>query len=104
MTAVRPTEEAVGASLHLGAGPAHHAVADPVVHGLCAREVFGIDEAGRVTGVIATAEDGSRTLFKAAKGVIVCTGSYAGNAAMVKKFQQEKVAKLLEEGNVYTVL
>ena len=42
MTAVRPTEEAVGASLHLGAGPAHHAVADPVVHGLCAREVFGI--------------------------------------------------------------
>ena len=43
-------------------------------------------------------------LFRsAAKGVIVCTGSYAGNAAMVKKFQQEKVAKLLEEGNVYTM-
>ncbi|MFR3452428.1 MAG: hypothetical protein ACLTSX_13595 [Collinsella sp.] len=42
-------------------------------------------------------------MFKAAKGVIVCTGSYAGNAAMVKKFQQEKVAKLLEEGNVYTM-
>lgn len=66
-------------------------------------EVLVQDEAGRVTGVIATAEDGSRTLFKAAKGVIVCTGSYAGNAAMVKKFQQEKVAKLLEEGNVYTM-
>lgn len=66
-------------------------------------EVLVQDEAGRVTGVIATAEDGSRTLFNAAKGVIVCTGSYAGNAAMVKKFQQEKVAKLLEEGNVYTM-
>lgn len=66
-------------------------------------EVLVQDESGRVTGVIATGEDGSRTLFNAAKGVIVCTGSYAGNAAMVKKFQQEKVAKLLEEGNVYTM-
>ena len=42
MAAVRPAEEAVGATLHLGAGPAHHAVADAVVHGLGAREVFGI--------------------------------------------------------------
>lgn len=66
-------------------------------------EVLVQDESGRVIGVIATGEDGSRTLFNASKGVIVCTGSYAGNPAMVKEFQQEKVAKLLDEGNVYTM-
>ena len=66
-------------------------------------EVLVQDDSGRVTGVIAANEDGTRTLFNAASGVIVCTGSYAGNPAMVKQFQQPAVAKLLEEGNVYTM-
>ena len=47
------------------------------------------DDSGRVTGVVATGEDGGRTLFNAAKGVFVCTGSYGAELAMVKKFQQD---------------
>ncbi|MDD5806339.1 MAG: FAD-dependent oxidoreductase, partial [Eggerthellales bacterium] len=66
-------------------------------------EVLVQNEEGRVTGVIAVDKDGARTLFNAAKGVVVCTGSYASDPAMMKKFQQEKVAKMLEEGNVYTM-
>lgn len=37
----------------------------------------------RVTGVIATAEDGSHIQFNAAKGVLVCTGGFAGDIEML---------------------
>ena len=42
---------------------------------------------GRVTGVIATTEDGSYIQVNAAKGVIVCTGGYGANQQMLDDLQ-----------------
>ena len=46
-------------------------------------QVLTQDEAGRVTGVIATDADGNNVLFSASKGVVIAAGDYAGNPAMV---------------------
>ena len=45
------------------------------------------DADGRVTGVIATTEDGSYIQVNAAKGVIVCTGGYGANQQMLDDLQ-----------------
>ncbi len=42
------------------------------------------DEAGKVSAVVATKEDGSHVRYKAAKGVILATGDYANNPEMVE--------------------
>ena len=47
-------------------------------------ELLAKDENGVVTGVYATAADGSIVKFEAAKGVILTTGDYGHNIAMVK--------------------
>lgn len=44
------------------------------------------DAATGVTGVIATAEDGSHVQFNAAKGVILATGDICGNQEMIDAF------------------
>ena len=45
------------------------------------------DDSGKVTGVIATKEDGSYIQVNAAKGVIVCTGGYGANDQMLQDLQ-----------------
>ncbi|MBR2834232.1 MAG: FAD-dependent oxidoreductase [Coriobacteriales bacterium] len=47
-------------------------------------ELLAKDEAGVVTGVYATAEDGSIVKFEGTKGVILTTGDYGHNLDMVK--------------------
>ncbi len=47
------------------------------------------DESGRVTGVIAQNKDGQYVQYNAAKGVIVCTGGYAGNLEMIHELVPE---------------
>lgn len=42
------------------------------------------DAAGRVTGVIVTAEDGSHVQYNASKGIIMATGDIGGNQQMLK--------------------
>ena len=44
------------------------------------------DAASGITGVIATAEDGSHIQFNAAKGVILATGDICGNQEMIDAF------------------
>jgi succinate dehydrogenase/fumarate reductase flavoprotein subunit len=44
----------------------------------------------KVTGVIATAESGDYLQINASKGVIVCTGGYAGNFDMLQALQPEQ--------------
>jgi fumarate reductase flavoprotein subunit len=44
------------------------------------------DENGRITGLIATNEKGAHVHYQAAKGVIICTGSYGGNDEMMEHF------------------
>ena len=56
-------------------------------------EVLVQDESGRVTGVIATNENGESVYYKAAKGVIMCTGSFGGNEAMMRRFYPEHFAE-----------
>ncbi|MBM6998763.1 FAD-binding protein [bacterium] len=47
------------------------------------------DASGRVTGVIAQAEDGSHLQVNAARGVILCTGGYAANGDMMADLAPE---------------
>lgn len=42
------------------------------------------DESGRVTGVVATDNDGNNIQVNASKGVIVCTGGYGANDEMLR--------------------
>lgn len=42
---------------------------------------------GRVTSVIAKTSDGYYVKFRARKGIILCSGGYAGNMDLLKKFQ-----------------
>ena len=44
------------------------------------------DETGAVTGVVATAKDGSKLTINAAKGVVMATGGFAGNVEMRQKY------------------
>lgn len=60
------------------------------------------DETGRVIGAIATNASGETQFFKASQGVIVATGGYASNAAMMKAFIPEKVRNLCS-GLMYTM-
>jgi fumarate reductase flavoprotein subunit len=57
-----------------------------------------IMENGKVTGVKAMGPDGKALTFYARKGVVLATGSYAGNDAMVRQYQnmytQEQLAQL----------
>lgn len=49
---------------------------------------------GRVTGVIARDKNGSYVKFQARKGIIISTGDYSDNKAMVEKFLPEEYVKL----------
>ena len=49
-------------------------------------------EDGRITGAIASDEDGSLVKINAAGGVIVCTGGYAANLDMLKALQPSTLA------------
>ncbi len=64
-------------------------------------EVLVQDESGRVTGVVATNENGEPVYFKAAKGVIMCTGSFGGNEAMMRRFYPEHFAEWALANNAY---
>ena len=66
----------------------------------CARKLVQ-DEDGRVTGLIATDEDGNYVHYQAAKGVIMCAGSYGGNAAMVDHFCYPSMAEFVKRYNAY---
>ena len=60
------------------------------------------DETGRVIGAIASDAQGMLTFFEAAKGVIVATGGYASNSAMMEAFIPEKIRALCS-GLMYTM-
>ena len=57
---------------------------------------------GAVGGAVAQAEDGSYLRIKAAKGVIVCTGDFAGNEDMCTALLPETIAKDMYDCNAYT--
>ena len=44
------------------------------------------DENGTITGAIATNASGDKVYYHAAKGVIMCTGSFGSNKEMVREF------------------
>lgn len=56
---------------------------------------------GRVTGVIATNPAGEYVYYPAAKGVIVCTGSYGGNEEMMEAFAPPWQAYYAKNYGVY---
>lgn len=60
-------------------------------------------EGGRVTGVIASDESGELVYFKADKGVIVCTGSFGGNGAMLDTFYPPEIADWAKDTNSYNM-
>ncbi|MEY8460426.1 FAD-dependent oxidoreductase [Eggerthellaceae bacterium 24-137] len=64
-------------------------------------EVLVQDESGRVTGVVATNENGDNVYFKASKGVIMCTGSFGGNEAMMRRFYPKNFADWAIDNNAY---
>ncbi len=51
-----------------------------------ARQLIRADNQGRVTGVIAQDKAGNYIKYIAKKGVVLCTGDYAGDPKMVEKF------------------
>ncbi|MEC4183461.1 FAD-dependent oxidoreductase [Adlercreutzia sp. R21] len=59
------------------------------------------DETGRACGVIATGEDGNPVLFEARKGVLVCTGSYGANEAMVREYYAPGIQELFRDYDLY---
>ena len=102
MAAVRPAEKAVRATLHLGAGPAHHAVSDAVVHRFGAGEIIafhvhGVHVAllqqlgdllllellhhGGVAGIAAGAHDDALRSIEQRAGAVLCRSNNAGHAA-----------------------
>jgi len=46
------------------------------------------DADGRITGVLAQKSDGTKVTVNAAKGVIIASGGYCANPAMVKKYDE----------------
>ncbi len=58
------------------------------------------DESGAVTGAIASGENGF-VRINAAKGVIMCTGDFAGNLDMCKALLPEGVAQGIYDFNAY---
>ncbi len=59
------------------------------------------DDDGTVTGVIATNPDGDYVYYKANNGVIVCTGSYGANEAMVNYFCYPWMARFVSKYRMY---
>lgn len=59
------------------------------------------DDTGRVTGVIAT-KDGAPVAYRAAKGVIMCTGSFGANEAMMREFYPRYFADYALANNAYS--
>jgi fumarate reductase flavoprotein subunit len=57
---------------------------------------------GSVTGVVAKNESGEYVRFKAAKGVVVCTGDFSGNPDMCNAFLPPLLARDVYEKNMYT--
>lgn len=66
----------------------------------CARKLVQEDD-GTVTGLIATDENGDYVYYKAAKGVIMCAGSYGGNTDMVEHFCYPSMAEFVKRYNSY---
>ena len=64
-------------------------------------EVLVQDENGAVTGVIATNADGEHVHYHAAKGVVMCTGSFGSNEAMMRKFYTTHFAEWALQNNAY---
>lgn len=64
-------------------------------------EVLVQDESGRVTGVIATNDSGEKIYYKAAKGVVMCTGSFGKNEAMMRRFFPKHFADWALKYNSY---
>ena len=63
-----------------------------------ARRILRDEESGRVTGLVYEDEDGVYHQVNASKGVILCTGDFAGNLAMVNYFQD--CHRLLQGGDL----
>lgn len=59
------------------------------------------DGSGRVIGIIATNPDGDKVYYKASKGVIMCTGSFGANEAMMREFFPEHFAEWGLNNNAY---
>ena len=66
----------------------------------CGR-VLTQDSDGTVTGVIATNPDGDYVYYKASKAVIVCTGSYGHNEAMMQHFNPAWVCDFAKNYGIY---
>lgn len=66
----------------------------------CARSLVQT-ETGAVTGLIATNDNGEYVHYEAAKGVIVCSGSYGGNEEMLDTFCPDWLAKYAKTYNSY---
>ena len=66
----------------------------------CAQQLVK-DDSGRVTGVIATNKDGDKIYYHASKGVVMCTGSFGSNEAMMKALYPKYFAKWALENNSY---
>ena len=64
-------------------------------------EVLVKDENGRVTGVIATNAAGDHVYYQASKGVVMCTGSFGGNDAMMERFYTKNFAEFAKNYNTY---
>lgn len=64
-------------------------------------EVLVQDENGAVTGIIATNADGEHVHYHAEKGVVMCTGSFGSNEAMMRKFYTTHFAEWALENNAY---
>ncbi len=60
-------------------------------HFLTRAEQLIREEGGRVTGVVASTEDGEYIQFNAAKAVILATGDYGADPEMVAKYTPEKL-------------
>jgi fumarate reductase flavoprotein subunit len=59
-------------------------------------------EKGRVTGVIARDEDGTYVQFNTRKAVVLCTGDYGSNPAMMQKYCPV-AAEIARKNNIYMV-
>lgn len=66
----------------------------------CARTLVQETD-GTIAGLIATNDAGDYVYYKAAKGVIMCAGSYGGNEAMVDYFCYPSMAEFVKRYNSY---
>lgn len=59
------------------------------------------DADGRVVGVIAQNKEGAYEYYGVRKGVVVCTGGFGHDEAMVDEFFSPRIARFLKEQNWY---